>query len=154
MGIRNSAKAIIIHEGEILTIMKQDRDGYYYLLPGGGQNKGENLHQALKREVLEEISAVVEIGELLCIREYIGKNHEHATYDGDTHQIEYMFIASLEGDRSQVMNGVLPDDGQIDVAWLPISSIENYRLYPKALRPYLIEYMAEVKPPVYLGDVN
>lgn len=44
MGIRNSAKAVIIQEGKLLAIKKQDKEGYYYILPGGGQEHGENLH--------------------------------------------------------------------------------------------------------------
>ncbi|YCI79744.1 hypothetical protein M1D47_21395 [Bacillus sp. R1-10] len=35
------------------------------------------MHNALLRECMEEVGEEVEIGELLHIREYIGKNHEH-----------------------------------------------------------------------------
>lgn len=73
MHIRNSAKAIIISGEKVLLTKNQDNDGYFYLFPGGGQEHGETIHQTLKRECIEEIGQQAEIGELLHIREYIGK---------------------------------------------------------------------------------
>ena len=52
--VRVSAKAIIIRKGKLLLLRARDRAGIYYLLPGGGQNNGETLHEALVREFLEE----------------------------------------------------------------------------------------------------
>ncbi len=91
MHIRNSAKAIIIKEDKVLLTKNQDNEGYFYLFPGGGQEHGETLHQALRRECLEEVGYEVEVNELLHIREYIGKNHEYASFDFNVHQIEYYF---------------------------------------------------------------
>jgi ADP-ribose pyrophosphatase YjhB (NUDIX family) len=45
--IRNSTKAIIIKNGCLLTVKGIDSDGDWYLLPGGGQNPGETLKEAL-----------------------------------------------------------------------------------------------------------
>ena len=43
------------------------------------QELGENLHQALERECKEALGAEVEIGDLIFIREYIGKKYELAS---------------------------------------------------------------------------
>ncbi|WP_047985930.1 NUDIX domain-containing protein [Ornithinibacillus californiensis] len=154
MEIRNSAKAIIIQNNKLLTIKKKDKDGYYYLLPGGGQEHGENLHETLKRECIEEINADVYIGDLLFIREYIGKNHEHAEFDANVHQTEYMFLCSLIENGKQIRNGIVPDEGQLGIEWLPLSNILSYRLYPQTMREYLIQYVKGKQLPVYLGDIN
>lgn len=154
MGIRNSAKAIIVENNRLLVIKKQDGDGYYYVLPGGGQEKGENLHEALMRECMEEVNARVKIGELLFIREYIGKNHEHAEFDSELQQTEYMFECMLKENSDEIGNGQIPDDGQMGIEWLLLSELLNYRLYPQTMRKYIIEYFAGEKVPVYLGDVN
>ncbi|MBC5637270.1 NUDIX domain-containing protein [Ornithinibacillus sp. BX22] len=153
MGIRNSAKAIIMEENKLLTIKKEDKDGYYYLLPGGGQEHGETLHEAVKRECMEEVNADVDVGSLLFIREYIGKNHEHAEFDAEVHQIEYMFLCSVTGSRG-LGNGIVPDEGQISVEWLPLEELMQYRLYPQTMREKLIDYTKGVEFPVYLGDIN
>ena len=76
--IRNSAKAIIIEGNKLLAIKLVDEEGYWYCLPGGGQEPGEALHDALRRECREEIDAEIEIGDLRFVRDYIGKNHEYA----------------------------------------------------------------------------
>ncbi|WP_404457230.1 NUDIX domain-containing protein [Oceanobacillus kapialis] len=154
MGIRNSAKAVIVQDGQLLAIKKQDQEGYYYILPGGGQEHGENLHQTLKRECIEEINADVEVGDLIFMREYIGKNHEHATFDADVHQMEYMFVCKIAEGSPEIGNGTVPDDGQIGVEWLPLTELLNDRLYPQTLREYVVEYVAGKVAPVYLGDVN
>lgn len=60
--IRNSVKAIIIMNGEILLTKNQDPEGFFYLFPGGGQEHGETFHEALQRECLEEIGSSVQIG--------------------------------------------------------------------------------------------
>ena len=54
MAIRNSAKAIVINHGKILLNRCTSRFGEYYALPGGGQNPGETLQEAVQRELLEE----------------------------------------------------------------------------------------------------
>ncbi|CDO03859.1 NUDIX domain protein [Oceanobacillus picturae] len=154
MGIRNSAKAIIIQEAQLLAIKKQDQDGYYYILPGGGQEFGETLHQTLKRECIEEINVAVEIGDLIFIREYIGKNHEHYEFDSEAHRMNYMFLCRIAEGDTNLGNGTAPDDGQIGVEWLPLSELLNYRLYPQTLRKYIIDYNEGKEAPVYLGDLN
>lgn len=154
MPIRNSAKAIIIQDDQLLAIKKEDQEGVYYILPGGGQEHGETFHQALIRECIEEIGQEVEIGDLILIREYIGQNHEHAAFDMETHQIEYMFLCTIKGRNTVIQNGLNPDEGQIGVEWLPLSDLLAYRLYPCAMRKQVINYHKGDKVPVYLGDIN
>jgi len=150
--IRNSAKAIIISQGSLLVIAKRAQEGVYYILPGGGQHPGETLHQTLVRECIEEIGAQIMLGDLLFIREYIGRHHEFAAADSHIHQIEFLFACALrEGETPRV--GALPDEGQCDIAWLPVHELERSRLYPAVLRCLLKEGVAE-RGPVYLGDVN
>ncbi|MEI3615041.1 NUDIX domain-containing protein, partial [Pseudogracilibacillus sp. SO30301A] len=130
------------------------KEGYYYILPGGGQEHGENLHQTLKRECIEEINVDVEIGNLIFIREYIGKNHEHSAFDSGVHQIEYMFLCKVKQGSKEIRNGIVPDEGQIGVEWLPLSELLSCRLYPQTMRQHIIDYNAGKDSAVYLGDIN
>jgi len=63
-GIRNSAKAIIIRDNNLLVIKNRSEGSDWYILPGGGQNHGESLVAALKRECLEEASINVAPGDI------------------------------------------------------------------------------------------
>jgi NTP pyrophosphohydrolases including oxidative damage repair enzymes len=150
--IRNSAKAIIIKDGKLLCTKNKDDWGFFYLLPGGGQEPGETLFEALKRECMEEISAVVEIGDILLIREYIGKHHEFTEWDLDMHQIEFMFECSVSNEI-ELKNGMIPDGMQIGLEWLKIDNLNDYRIYPSVLKEVLGEYGKKTDV-VYLGDVN
>lgn len=101
--IRNSAKAVIVQDGRLLVIRLEDQYGTAYVFPGGGQEKGEELKDAVARECLEEIGQAVNVGELLHIREYIGKNHEFAEWDADIHQVEFYFACSLIDPEATVL---------------------------------------------------
>jgi ADP-ribose pyrophosphatase YjhB (NUDIX family) len=149
--VRNSAKALIIKDNLLLVIKQVDEIGAWYTLPGGGQNPGETLVQALQRECLEEVGLEVEVGDLLFVREYIGKNHEFWEHDADSHQIEFIFDCSIKGDNLPRI-GTSPDIGQIDVEWISLQEIMNFRLYPKALIHILVDRQPENRR--YLGDVN
>ena len=152
MGIRNSAKAIIIKEGKLLTLKMHENGGTYYILPGGGQEHGENLHQALERECKEELGATVDIGELLFVREYIGKNHELAAYHSHAHQAEFMFLCIVHQNLFDAETQ--PDKGQVGVEWLPIEDLLEYKLFPQALRSHIITYFNKGKVATYVGDMN
>ena len=152
MNIRNSAKAVIVKEDKLLAVKIQENGGTYYILPGGGQEHGENLHQALERECREELGTEIEIGELIFVREYIGKNHELAAYHAHAHQTEFMFLCHVHQDTFD--NGSNPDKGQAGTEWLPIKDLLEYKLFPQALRTHLISYFDSGKATTYVGDIN
>jgi 8-oxo-dGTP diphosphatase len=154
MAIRNSAKAVIIQDNKLLAIKKEDKDGYYFILPGGGQEHGENLHETLKRECIEEIGEEIEIKDMILIREYIGKNHEYSSSDYQVHKTEFMFLCKLKDRKEHIKNGISPDVGQIGVEWLSVAELLQHRLYPQKMREYLIGYFNGEKLPTYLGDIN
>ncbi len=146
--IRNSVKAIIRRRGEILLVRKSDESGDYYIFPGGGQNKCEDMVSTLRRECREEINAEVEVGDLVLMREYIGKNHEFAATDSDIHQVEFYFECQL-AEGAKPGNGCEIDDGQLSVDWVSLADWERYRIYPRALRADSLK-----REKVYRGDVN
>jgi len=151
--VRTSAKAIILHDGKLLVLKFRDEGGFWFQLPGGGQEPGETLPEAVKRECLEEASVEVVVGDLRFVRDYIGKNHEFANEGTSAtfHQVEFMFACTLI-DPMQTGNGSVLDTGQISVEWLPLNELDRYRLYPLALRPLIAQHQPGM--PVYLGDVN
>lgn len=154
MRIRNSAKAIIIQDSKILLTKNKDEEGFFYLFPGGGQEHGEVLPATVKRECIEEIGENVEVKQLLHIREYIGKNHEHAQFDGHVHQIEYYFVCHIINRQDVPSVPSNPDSHQIGIEWLPINNLVDYRIYPKGIRECIQEFKGNKRNAVYLGDIN
>jgi len=150
--IRISTKAIIVENNKVLMVKNIDKNGFWYILPGGGQHHKETLIQALKRECKEETNVDIEVGELLFIREYIGEHHEFSEFDRDEHQIELIFSCKIVG-STPVQQGETPDIYQKGVEWLDIKKLAKYRIYPKILKE-IFRSREGKKFPIYLGDIN
>ncbi|HYG76920.1 MAG TPA: NUDIX domain-containing protein [Planctomycetota bacterium] len=151
--IRNSAKAIIIHGGRLLCTKNLSyKKEIYYLLPGGGQDPGETLPQALTRECREELGAEIRVGALRYIREYIGRNHEFREIHESVHQIEYMFGCEL-ADPTLKPRSQAPDSEQIGIEWVDLKSLNDTLFFPRILRRLILPN-GVLSGELYLGDVN
>ncbi|MDM5209164.1 NUDIX domain-containing protein [Cytobacillus kochii] len=146
MEIRNASRAIMIEDERLLLVKCMDELGIFYVFPGGGQNHGETLEETVKRECLEETGAIIKVGNLRYIREYIGGNHEFSSQHKNVHQVEFFFTCHLVDQN----DAILADDHQVGIEWIPIKSLEALRIYPQELTKYLLDDHS----PVYLGDVN
>ena len=150
--IRTAARALILLDQKVLAIKMRDRTGVFYILPGGGQNHGETLREGLRRECFEEIGTEVEVGELLYVREYIGKNHEFRNTHHAFHQVENVFRCSLPNPDG-IGAGTKHDKKQVGVEWVPLEDLPNRRFLPEVIKPFFKDGSFDVGTN-YLGDVN
>lgn len=157
--IRNSAKAIIIYDGKVLLTKNKDQEGFFYLFPDGGQEHGEQLSEALKRECMEEIGCHIRVHDLAYVREYIGKNHQFSKWDAGVHQVEFYFLAELvevelvspTEQEAHIFVGTNPDEYQVGVEWVALSALDHIRVFPAQLIPSL---QGRGGKDVYMGDTN
>jgi 8-oxo-dGTP diphosphatase len=101
---RVSVKAIIRdHSGKILVVKEGDSE---WSLPGGGMDHGETVHDALKRELYEELRIDSDFGELFVGEESTYLEEKDAwvmwlgfeisvppfdyTFDGDVHALQFV----------------------------------------------------------------
>jgi ADP-ribose pyrophosphatase YjhB (NUDIX family) len=103
----------------------------YHKLPGGMVESGEEIIDAFKREILEEIGCVTaNIRELGIIEEYWDKL--------SIHQFSYYFFADLDGEKGLPTFTKNETQDDLETLWLPIDTIidilekeivriENYR---------------------------
>lgn len=150
--IRTAARALIVRDSQLLTVAMQNQYGPFFVLPGGGQQSGETLAEAVRRECMEEIGCAVKVGSLLYIREYIGRNHQFAEAHRHFHQLEAVFRCELEGVCAKNF-GTGRDRHQTGIKWLPLSELDRYPLFPETLKS-LFQNGEIVVPRVYLGDIN
>lgn len=154
--VRNSAKAIIFDppSNSILLIEHRDKKGnVYFTFPGGGQEHGESLTAAVQRECIEEIGCEVNCGDLVSVRDYVGRNHEFAEEHPHFHAVEFYFLCSMD-DPAAARMGDHPDKSQTGLKWIVLWEVESTSIYPRSIRPLLSRIVKSQERPLYLGDVN
>lgn len=161
MGIRNSAKAIIIHDGKILINKNQNSLGnmcyglpngaIYFDLPGGGQNQYETLEEALKRECLEETGYTVSVDRLAAIYEEISIDDRfRSEYEEYAHKVLFIFICHLL-DEYVVKPLSEKDLDMLGSEWVNINNMKNIPLYPQIIHLKL-DMIIKSENIIYLGS--
>lgn len=140
--IRNSAKALIIKDGKVLTIKIKEGNEEWCIMPGGGQEAEELLPDAVCREVAEEMGIKVEVKDLAFVIE--GVHGERF------HRVDLVFLCEyIEEIEEAVLHG---DTNQVGYEWLDIATLNHSQLYPSKLRRQIMN-LYEGKPyKVYLGN--
>lgn len=133
--IRNAARAVIIHDKQILLLKKVGGNRpERYALPGGAQDPGESLTVALQRECEEEIGTQVEIGRLAHVAEFCKRRDTEPP--SRRHLVEFLFLCRVpDGYRAQ--SGHHPDRHQVDVVWMGLDGLATAPLFPAYLRDCL-----------------
>ncbi len=140
--IRNSAKALIIKEGKMLAIKLDDNGDVFYIMPGGGQEADEQLSDAVRREVAEELGIEIIPKELVFVIE--GVHGERF------HRVDLVFLCEYVGEiPDAVLHG---DTNQTGYDWLDIKTLISQPLYPSKLRRQIMNLYQGEKYKIYLGN--
>ena len=140
--VRNSAKALIIKDGKMLATKINDKGDIFYIMPGGGQETGETLEEAVIREVREEFGFIVEPKSL----EFVIEGVRGESF----HRVDLVFLC--EYIRELPNAEIISDCNQIGYEWLPVESLINEPLYPSKLRKQIMNLYNGEETIVYLGD--
>jgi 8-oxo-dGTP diphosphatase len=84
--------AVLVVDGKVVLVKHGRGDEIYYLLPGGGVERGETLEQAVQREVREETGLECSLGRPLFINDTIPP-------DGSRHVVNITFHCHVTGGR-------------------------------------------------------
>ncbi|MGD8631056.1 MAG: NUDIX domain-containing protein [Gammaproteobacteria bacterium] len=149
--IRNAARALIVRDDRILLLRKQGYpDGQRFALPGGGQDPGETLRQALLRECQEEIGTRVLIHDLVHVADYFKVRDTDPP--STRHLVEFLFHCEVQ-DTYVPMNGEHPDKHQVEVVWVPLDALPDIPLYPRSLAAFLGRRSAAAAG-IYMGVID
>ncbi len=139
IGVRSTAKALIIDNDKILLNKCYDiNNGHYYSLPGGGQNKYENIYDAVKRECLEETGYKVTNIRFKGLCEEICDNEDTRTnYRQYAHKLYHIFSCNPISHNTLIPTDI--DDMQISCEWMPINKLNEIRLLPVMLQNNILD---------------
>lgn len=151
MGIRNTAKAMIIRgESILLNRCRDENNGEYYSLPGGGQNQYETMNQALIRECLEETGHKVTIVRFAALCEEICSDEGfRKKYPDYAHKMYHIFVCEIEQENCVKPTEV--DDMQIGSEWVSFEQLKNIKLLPALLGKNIISLL-KTDMPQFLGS--
>jgi len=139
--IRNAARALIIRDNQILLLRKQGGGRpERFALPGGSQDPGESLIEALNRECIEEIGTPVDAVELVHVADFIKLRDTQPP--SRRHVVDFLFRCRVPGDYS-AHSGERPDRHQVEVVWADLADVEEMPLFPH----YLTSCIADLAAP-------
>lgn len=126
MNKRVSSRAIIIEDGKLLTMFRRriKKDGNikeYYVIPGGGLEKGETLEENVIRELKEEFNVDIEIVKFLSTEEY------------DDTIANYFLCKIVNGTPKlggEELDRITPEN-YYEIRYIDLNDIDNYDINAK-----------------------
>lgn len=148
--IRNSVRALIVRKDQVLLLRKSVRNGdSRYALPGGGQDRGETLHECVFRECREEIAAKISIVGLAHVANaFKPLDAKMVSY---RQQVEFIFHCEVPKNYKP-RQGPKPDKNQVGVEWVSLHRLDKIDLRPRGMAT-LIRRAAAGKGPIYAGTL-
>ena len=117
--------------GLVMAEHNEKRNGKILIFPGGGMESGENIFQAIEREVKEETNLIVKPEKIIYIRETF--------YKGDSGIEFYVLCSFIGGNLSLGTDPELAEDQQVLQAVCKVSwdEIKDNKWYPEELHDRL-----------------
>ena len=112
--------ALVMEDDKVLLVKRQTEPGKgLWSIPGGLVELGETIHEAVEREVKEETSLDIEIGELIGVFDSI-------TYD-DAGRLRFHYV--LIDYLARPKGGSLKGNAEVaDVRWVNVGELGGYEL--------------------------
>jgi 8-oxo-dGTP diphosphatase len=138
-----AAGVVVNGDGDILLV-KTYKSGWGF--PGGQVEVGENLIEAVKREIMEETGVDVEVGELFCVSSNVGK---YAIESGEVPtKVMFDFIC-------RVKDGVpRPSEENSESAFVPRDRVLDRLLGSPAHAERFKAFLEYSRRPTYLAYVT
>lgn len=119
--MRPGVKALIVHEGKILVIHERlhhtTQTSEIMDFPGGGIDFGENLIDALKREIFEEVGLTVEVQNVVGAWDFVIPHKSTTGEKAGVHIVCIGYQCSLVGEPTiDLTHNPAPED-IFDARW-------------------------------------
>jgi 8-oxo-dGTP pyrophosphatase MutT (NUDIX family) len=123
-------RALIIRDRKILVCQTVGRD--YFFLPGGHVEFSETLRVALRRELYEELGAIVKGAE------FIGGVENIFQQDGQArHEISFVFQTEID------LKEVVSKEDHVNFFWFTMDQFVDANIVPPAMKDAIIQWTAE-----------
>ena len=137
---------IVLNEKDEILMVKTHNAGWVF--PGGQVEVGENVIDAVKREIMEEAGVDIEVGEVFCIASNTGKYPGYNGVKEVPTKIMLDFICKAKGgiprpSDENSESAYFPKDKALDLIQAP-AIIERYKAFLEYTgRPTYMEYITK-----------
>lgn len=126
-------RALIVKDRRILVCQTKGRD--YFFLPGGHVEFNETLREALRRELYEEMGAI------LTKAQFIGGIENLFDQEGiRKHEISFIFMVDID------ITKVVSKESHVEFYWFPMDKFIDSKIAPPALKDVVMQWIAEREP--------
>ena len=136
---------IVTNENNEVLMVKTYNAGWVF--PGGQVEVGENVIDAVKREIMEEAGIDIEVGEVFCISSNTGKYPGYSGVKEIPTKIMLDFICRAKSGVPR------PSDENSESAYIPKDEVLNLIQAPAIIERYKA-YLEYAGRPVYLEYVT
>lgn len=140
-----AAAGVVLNERQEVLMVKHNHAGWVF--PGGQVEVGENVIDAVRREVMEETGVDIEVGELFCAASNTAK---HAGYNGVREvptKLMLDFICKYAGGTPR------PSDENSESRFVPREQVLDMITAPAIIERYKA-YLEYTGRPVYMAYVT
>jgi 8-oxo-dGTP diphosphatase len=115
--------ATVFRNDQVLLIRRGNPPLYGdWSLPGGRVKEGEDLKKALRREIREECSIDIEVGDLITEFEYIERDEEE--------RVKYHYVV-FDFTAQYVSGKLIRASDALEVRWVPLERLKEFDLTDK-----------------------
>ncbi len=126
-------RALIIRDRKILVCQTEGRD--YFFLPGGHVEFNETMRAALRRELWEEMGAILKDAE------FIGGIENLFEQDGiQKHEVSFIFNVDID------LKQIISKERHVSFYWFPMDKFIESTIAPPALKDVILKWIAEREP--------
>lgn len=122
---KQAARGIVIKDGKVLLIYRENKGRIYYTIPGGKVEENETLEQTVVREMLEETCITVEPVKLM-----------ESCEDTYSNKIQHIFLCKYIdgvvklGDSVEMAKMKKNSDNYYEPMWVTLGKIESLDIKP------------------------
>jgi len=141
---RIAAGALVVRDGKVLLVRHRKPGAYdFWVAPGGGAEDAEDLHSALRREVLEESGLLVEPLRIAYIEDLCTPT---------TRECKIWFSARLIGGELSSKSAEAAREYIVDAQFLSRAEFAGQTVFPPVLQDvFWADLAAGFPEPKYLG---
>ena len=120
-------RGVIIHDSKLLIV--KHKESQFMALPGGHLEYGEDVITCLKRELVEELGILPEIGRLLYISTFMSdRKDEYVEFFFEVKNgKDYLNIDGLERTHAHELSEILWVSSNTDIEILPKQFNEDFK---------------------------